>query len=96
MADSLRPPKVEWDSNLGRFVSDRPIKWYAFVIDGEVVFTQYVDEQMEYLTAIFSSRPVIVEIPEQYAGMVKEGWTWDESRGDNSFQPTDQAYGFEQ
>jgi hypothetical protein len=96
MEEPVGPPQVTWNSDLGKFVSNVPIKWYAFVINGEVVFTQHIDMKLEYLTAVFSSRPQIIEIPEPYAGMVKEGWTWDESRGPNSFQPTDKAYGFEQ
>jgi len=80
-------PELRWNDELGKMVSNVPIKWYAFIIDGEVVFTQYVDVKLEYLTAVFSSRPQIIEIPEQYAGMVKEGWVWDESRGVNAFQP---------
>lgn len=89
MEEPVGPPKVTWDPDLGKYVSNLPIKWYAFVIDGEVVFTQHVDVKLEYLTAVFSSRPQIIEIPEQYAGMVKEGWKWDESRGHNAFQPAD-------
>jgi len=80
-------PELRWNDELGRMVSNVPVKWYAFIIDGQVVFTQYVDQKLEYLTAVFSSKPTIAEIPEQYAGMVKEGWVWDESRGVNAFQP---------
>lgn len=87
MEEDLGRPQVTWDKDLGKYVSNLPIKWYAFVIDGEVVFTQHVDVKLDYLTSVFSSRPQLIEIPEQYAGMVKEGWTWDESRGHNAFQP---------
>jgi hypothetical protein len=89
MEEPTGAPIVKWDADLGKYVSSRPIKWYAFVIDGEVVFIQHVDVKLEYLTSVFSSRPQIIEIPEQYAGMVKEGWKWDESRGHNAFQPAD-------
>jgi hypothetical protein len=89
MSETSGAPIVTWDVDLGRYVSSRPIKWYAFVIDGEVAFVQNVDVQLEYLTAVFSSRPQVIEIPEQYAGMVKEGWTYDESRKHNAFQPMD-------
>lgn len=78
---------VSWNDELGKMVSNVPVKWYAFVIDGEVVFTQYVDQKLEYLTAVFSSKPQIVEIPEAYAGMVKEGWKYDESLGIQAFSP---------
>ena len=81
------PPQITWNADLGRLVSNVPVKWYAFVIDGEVVFTQYVDMKLDYLNAVFSSKPQIIEIPEVYAGMVKEGWVWDGSRGINAFQP---------
>ena len=82
-------PSMSWNDELGKMVSNVPVKWYAFIIDGQVVFTQYVDVKLEYLTAVFDSRPQIIEIPEQYAGMVKEGWVWDESRGANAFQPAE-------
>lgn len=80
-------PELRWDTESGRMVSNVPIKWYAFIIDGQVVFTQYVDQKLEYLTAVFSSKPTIAEIPEAYAGIVKEGWEYDESRGIHAFQP---------
>lgn len=89
MEETNGAPQVTWNSELGKYVSSRPVKWYAFVIDGEVVFVQTVDVQLEYLTSVFSSKPQLIEIPEQYAGMVKEGWTYDESRKHNAFQPLD-------
>jgi hypothetical protein len=90
----MSAPKIEWNEELGRLISDTPIKWYAFVIDGEVVFTQYVDVKLDYLVAVMSSKPVVIEVPEPYAGMVKEGWRYDVKKdidGSGGFYPVDPA-----
>jgi len=62
--------------------SDNPqeFKHYAFVIDGEVVWTHAnpSNDDFERVNAVFSSNPQIVLIPEELGNTVNwmEGWTF--------------------
>lgn len=57
---------------------------YAFVIDGEAVFTMSIPNDNEMLNAIFSSNPTIVPVPQDLVTSIKEGimtgqyWKFDE------------------
>lgn len=54
-------------------------KAYAYVIDGEVVWTHNIDHEIESLNAIFQSNPTIVEVPESIENEISpnSGWTYD-------------------
>ena len=70
-------PNITFDVDAHKFVSQTPVKWYAFVIDGEVVWLQTVSVALEYLVAVMSSNPQVVEIPEPQMGEVMNGWSYD-------------------
>jgi hypothetical protein len=59
------------------FNKDAPINWYAFVIDGEVVWMQTCQVSLEFLNIVLKSDPKIVPVPEALAGEVLSGWTYD-------------------
>ena len=59
------------------FNKDAPINWYAFVIDGEVVWMQTCQVTLEFLNIVLRSDPKIVPVPEALAGEVLSGWTYD-------------------
>lgn len=54
-----------------------PINWYAYVIDGEVVWMQTCQVNLEFLNIVLQSDPKIVPVPESLAGEVLSGWTYD-------------------
>jgi hypothetical protein len=54
-----------------------PVNWYAFVIDGEVVWMQTVQKTLEFLNIVMQSKPEIVQVPEHLEGEVLSGWTYD-------------------
>ena len=70
-------PNITFDADEQKFISNTPVKWYAFVIDGEVVWMQTVSVLLEYLVAVMSSNPQVVEIPEPIMGQVLNGWTYN-------------------
>lgn len=57
---------------------------YAFVIDGEAVFTMSVPVNNDLLNAILSSNPTIVPVPQELVADITEGimtgeyWKFDE------------------
>lgn len=59
------------------FNKDAPINWYAFVIDGEVVWMQTCQVTLEFLNIVLRSDPKIVPVPDALAGEVLSGWTYD-------------------
>jgi len=75
--NSGHKPNIVFDPEENKFKSLEPIKWYAFVINGEVVWMQTVSVSLEYLVAVMSSSPQIVEVPEPLLGQVLSGWTYD-------------------
>jgi hypothetical protein len=70
-------PNLTFNAEEGKFVSTAPVKWYAFVINGEVVWMQTVSVSLEYLVSVMSSNPEIIEVPEPLMGQVLSGWTYD-------------------
>jgi hypothetical protein len=70
-------PNLVFDPEERRFNPLEPVKWYAFVINGEVVWMQTVSVSLEYLVAVMSSSPQVIEIPEPLMGQVLSGWTYD-------------------
>lgn len=52
---------------------------YLFIIDGEVVWRHSVgkNSEMDMVNAIFSSDPKIVKAPDEIAGDIQFGWTYD-------------------
>ena len=70
-------PNITFDAEELKFKSIEPVKWYAFVINGEVVWMQTVSVSLEYLVAVMSSNPEIIEVPEPLMGQVLSGWTYD-------------------
>jgi hypothetical protein len=70
-------PNIVFDPEERKFISTAPVKWYAFVINGEVVWMQTVSVSLEYLVAVMSSNPEIIEVPEPLMGQVLSGWTYD-------------------
>jgi hypothetical protein len=70
-------PSITFNADENKFVSVAPVKWYAFVINGEVVWMQTVSVSLEYLVSVMSSGPEIIEVPEPLMGQVLSGWTYD-------------------
>jgi hypothetical protein len=73
------PLSVEFDSETQTYKTQSPQKWYAYIVEGEVVWMQTVSPSLEYLVAVMSSDPKIVSIPEEIAGKMIYGWTYDEN-----------------
>jgi hypothetical protein len=63
-------PEAPYDPNA-------PINWYAFVIEGDVVWMQTAQTSLEFLNMVLQSDPKIVPVPEHLAGEVFSGWTYD-------------------
>ena len=59
------------------FNRNAPMNWYAFVIDGEVVWMQTCQVSLEFLNIVLKSDPKIIPVPDSLAGEVLSGWTWD-------------------
>lgn len=59
------------------FDRNAPINWYAFVIDGEVVWMQTCQVSLEFLNTVLQSDPKIIPVPSELAGEVLSGWTYD-------------------
>jgi len=59
------------------FNRNAPVNWYAFVIDGEVVWMQTCQVSLEFLNIVLKSDPKIIPVPDYLAGEVLSGWTWD-------------------
>jgi hypothetical protein len=53
-------------------------KTFAYVIDGEVVFISHVDSNIEFLIAILSSNPTVVQVPEESRYDCTYGWTYSD------------------
>ena len=70
-------PNITFDADEQKFISNTPVKWYAFVIDGQVVWLQTVSVALEYLVAVMSSNPEVIEVPEPQMGEVMNGWLYD-------------------
>jgi len=70
-------PPIEFDPETQTWTSNKPQKWYAFVLGTDVVWMQTVDASMEYLVAVMSSNPKIIEVPNELAGQVLHGWSYD-------------------
>jgi hypothetical protein len=49
------------------------------VVDGEVGFISHVDNSIEFLVALLSSNPTVVQIPDELKYDVNYGWTYDGS-----------------
>jgi hypothetical protein len=56
-------------------------------VEGEVVWMQTVSPSLEYLVDVMSSDPKIVPMPEEIAGKMIYGWTYDE---DGFHEPTEE------
>lgn len=81
-----KPPVIEYDKEELRFKSSVPVKWFAFVVDGDVAWIQTVALDIEQLLAVMQSSPQVIEIPEELAGRVmNNGWTFD---GENFNPPS--------
>lgn len=81
-----KPPVIEYDKEELRFKSSTPVKWFAFVVDGDVAWMQTVSVGLEHLLAVMQSSPQIIEIPEELEGRVmNNGWTYD---GENFIPPS--------
>jgi hypothetical protein len=74
-----QPPPLEFDIETQTYKTQTPQKWYAYIVDGEIVWMQTVSPSLEYLIAVMSSSPTIVPIPEEIAGKMIYGWTYDEN-----------------
>jgi hypothetical protein len=55
----------------------KPHNFFAFVIDGEVVWMHMLPEEVEHMTAVYSSDPKIVIVPKELGGIVRMGWKFD-------------------
>ena len=55
----------------------KPHNFFAFVIDGEVVWMHMLYEELEQMTAVYGSNPTIVQIPKELGGIVEMGWKFD-------------------
>ena len=56
----------------------KPHNFFAFVIDGEVAWKHMLYEEHEQLTAVYSSDPKVVIIPENLSQEVGTGWTYQD------------------
>jgi hypothetical protein len=55
----------------------KPHNFFAFVIDGEVAWMHMLPEEVEHMTAVYSSDPKIVIVPKELGGIVRMGWKFD-------------------
>jgi hypothetical protein len=55
----------------------KPHNFFAFVIDGEVVWKHMLYEELEQLTAVYGSNPTIVAIPKELGEQVAMGWKYN-------------------
>jgi len=82
---SHKPPSLEYDKEELKFKSSVPVKWFAFVVDGDVAWMQTVAVELEHLLAVMQSSPQVIQIPEELEGRVmNNGWTYD---GENFIPP---------
>lgn len=65
------------ESRPGPDFYSRPHSFFAFVIDGEVVWIHTVPNEIEHLIAVLQSDPKIVEIPSEMTRDVAMGWGYD-------------------
>jgi hypothetical protein len=59
------------------FDPNAPMRWYAFIVDGEVTWVQTVSLNLDYLNAVMSSDPKIIELPDELKGTNMYGWTYE-------------------
>lgn len=59
------------------FDPNKPMRWYTFIVDGEVAWVQTVALELEYLIAVMSSDPKVVEVPDELQGTNMYGWTYE-------------------
>lgn len=57
----------------------KPHNFFAFVIDGEVVWKHMLYEELEQMTAVYSSDPKVVIIPKELGETVVMGWKYNGS-----------------
>ena len=57
----------------------KPHNFFAFVIDGEVVWKHMLYEELEQMTAVYSSDPKVVIIPAELGQTVQMGWKYNGS-----------------
>jgi hypothetical protein len=57
----------------------KPHNFFAFVINGEVVWKHMLYEELEHLTAVYSSDPKVVIIPAELGQTVQMGWKYNGS-----------------
>ena len=55
----------------------KPHNFFAFIIDGEVVWMHMLYEELEQMTAVYGSNPTIVQVPKELGGVVEMGWKFD-------------------
>ena len=55
----------------------KPHNFFAFIIDGEVVWMHMLYEELEQMTAVYGSNPTIVQVPKELSGLVSMGWKFD-------------------
>jgi hypothetical protein len=80
-----KKPSLEYDKDELKFKSSVPVKWFAFVVDGDVAWMQTVAVELEQLLAVMQSSPQVIQIPEELEGRVmNNGWTYD---GENFIPP---------
>lgn len=66
----------EINNNQGPDLS-KPHNFFAFIIDGEVVWMHMLYEELEQMTAVYGSNPTIVQVPKELGGVVEMGWKFD-------------------
>lgn len=57
----------------------KPHNFFAFVINGEVVWKHMLPEELEHMTAVYSSDPKVVIIPAELGQTVQMGWKYNGS-----------------
>lgn len=57
----------------------KPHNFFAFVINGEVVWKHMLPEELEHMTAVYSSDPKVVIIPKELGETVVMGWKYNGS-----------------
>lgn len=56
----------------------KPHNFFAFVIDGEVVWIHMLYEELEQMTAVYGSDPKVVQVPKELGGIVSMGWKFQD------------------
>jgi hypothetical protein len=56
----------------------KPHNFFAFIIDGEVVWMHMLYEELEQITAVYGSNPTIVQVPKELSGAVSMGWKFQD------------------